>query len=154
MLKILGVIFLSFITLGASAVVGTGAYVYSGGIGVCEVDTPEVSFTVPFPMRLADIALSVARFAMPADELRRMREEVAPFQPMLEALLTGIADIPDGTTLVSVETPTETVHVGRHDGDFRVDVDTPDAVVHVRIPASSIKRLGRSLGRFLSDSSL
>ena len=151
MLKILGVIFLAFITLGASAVVGTGAYVYSGGIAVCEVETPEVSLTVPIPMRLADIGLSVAHFAIPNEELRRIREEAAPFRPMVEALLTGIADIPDGTTIVSVETPTETVHVGRYGGDFKIDVDTTDAVVHVRVPASSIKRLGRSLGRFLSD---
>ena len=151
MFKIFAVIFLAFVTLGASAVVGTGAYIYSGGIAVCEVDTPEVSLTVPVPMRLADIGLSVARFAMPPEELRRVRKEAAPFRPMIEALLSGIADIPDGTTLVSVETPTETVHFGRHGSDMRIDVDTIDAEVHVTIPARSIRRLGRSLGRFLSD---
>ena len=70
---------------------------------------------------------------------------------MIEALLAGIADIPDGTTLVSVETRTETVHIGRNGGDIKIDVDASDAVVHIRVPASSIKRLGRNLGRFLSD---
>ena len=88
MFKVIAVIFLSFITLGASAVVGTGAYIYTGGIAVCEVDTPEVSLTVPVPMRLAEIGLSVTRFAMPAEELREVRKQAGPFRPMIEALLS------------------------------------------------------------------
>ena len=85
MLKIFALIFLALITLGGTAVVGGGIYIASGGIAVCEIDTPEVSFTLPVPMRLADLGLTIAMHAMPRHELEQLREEIGPFVPLIEA---------------------------------------------------------------------
>ena len=150
MIKIFAVVLLSALTLSATAVVGTGAYLYSGGIAVCEVDTPEVKLTIPVPMRLADIGLTVARFAMPREDLRQMRREVAPFVPLVEGVLRSIADIPEGT-LVAVSTAEETVFVGHRRGKMQIDVETADAVVHVRVPMRSLQRLARGVGRLLNE---
>ncbi len=149
MLKILGVTLLACITVSASAVVGTAAYVATGGMGMCRVETPDVSLTVPLPMRLAELGLTVARFAMPASELREIRREAGPFRPLVEGVLSAIADIPAGTTLVSVETEQATVLIRRQGRNLTIDVEAPDAIVHITVPVRSIRRLGRSVGRFL-----
>ncbi len=150
MFKILGLIFLAVITLGATAVVGGGVYIVSGGIAVCEVDTPEISLTVPVPMRLADIGLAIAMHAMPRHELEQLREEVDRFVPLIEAALEGVADVPDGTVLVRVKTAEEDVYIARERGKLVIDVDSPDATVHIKVPTRSIRSLSRSLGEFLS----
>ena len=149
MLKVIGVTFLACVTVSASAVVGTAAYVATGGMGMCKVETPDVSLTVPLPMRLAELGLTVARLAIPASELREIRREAAPFRPLVEGVLSAIADIPAGTTLVSVETDQETVLIGRQGRNLTIDVEAPDTIVHVTVPVRSIRRLGRAVGRFL-----
>jgi len=151
MIKLFAIVLTSLMTLSATAVVGTGAYLFSGGVAICEVDTPEVSLTIPVPMRLADVGLSVARFAIPHDELQDMRREVAPYVPLVEEILGAIGDIPEGAKLVSVETPSETVFIGRRDGKMQIDVEAEDAVVHVAVPMSSFRRLGRGIDRLLDE---
>ena len=150
MFKLLGIAFLAVIMLGASAVVGGGVYLASGGIAVCEVDTPEVSLTVPVPMRLAELGLAIATHAMPSEELERMRREVGPYAPMVEAALEALSEVPNGTVLVAVETMEETVYIGRERGKLVIDVEAPDATVHVRVPMRSIRALSDSLGEFLA----
>ena len=150
MLKIVAITVLSLVTLGASAVVGTGVYVATGGIATCHVDTPEVTLTIPVPMRLAEIGLTIARIAVPDRELRRMRRELEPYRPLVEGVIEGLTEIPEGT-LVFVETPSETVYVGRERGDLVIDVDAPDAIVRISIPMRSIRRLGRGVGKFLEE---
>ena len=150
MLKILGLCFLALITLSGTAFVGAGVYIASGGIAVCEIDTPEVSFTVPVPMRLADLGLAIAMHAMPRHELEQLREEVGQFVPLIETALEGIADVPDGTVLVSVKTGEEEVYIARERGKLVIDVQSPDATVHIKVPARSMRRLAHSLGEFLS----
>ena len=151
MIKLIAIVLTSLVTLSATAVVGTGAYLFSGGVAVCKVETPEVSLTIPVPMRLADVGLTIARFAIPHHELREMRRELAPFVPLLEGVLNGIADIPEGSELVSVETPTETVFIGVRDGKMQIDVEAEDAVVHVSVPMSSFRRLARGVDRLLGE---
>ena len=150
MLKILGLSFLAVITLSGTAFVGAGVYVVSGGIVVCEIDTPEVSFTLPVPMRLVDLGLAVATHSMPRHELEQLREEVGEFVPLIETALEGLTDVPDGTVLVSVKAAEEDVYIGRERGKLVIDVEAPDATVHIKIPARSMRSLSNSLGEFLS----
>ena len=128
MLKVIGVTFLACVTVSASAVVGTAAYVATGGIGICKVETPDVSLTVPLPMRLAELGLTVARYVGPNSELREIRREAGQFRPLVEGVLSAIADIPTGTTLVSVETGEETVLIGREGRNLTIDIEAPDAM--------------------------
>lgn len=149
MFKLLGLAFLAVIALSATALVGGGVYIASGGIAFAEVDTPEVKMTVPIPMRLADLGLAIASHSMPRHELEQMREEVADYAPMVEAALQEIAQVPDGTVLVTVKTSDEDVYIARERGKLVIDVDSPDATVHLKVPMRSIEHLAESLGDFL-----
>ena len=101
-------------------------------------------------MRLADLGLAIAMHAMPRHELEQLREEVGQFVPLIETALEGIADVPDGTVLVSVKTAEEEVSIARERGKLVIDVQSPDATVHINVPARSMRRLAHSLGEFLS----
>ena len=108
---------------------------------VCDVETPEVNLTIPVPTRLADMALLVARVALPDEDREEIRREIGPFLPFIDELFGGLADIDNGTTLVSVETGQETVLIEKRLGKFLIDVDAEDAKIRVSIPARSLRRL-------------
>ena len=78
-----------------------------------------------------------------------MRQEVEPWLPMVETITSALADLPNGTVLVSVATSEETVRVEKRSGALTVDVDTEDTDVHVSLPARSAKRIGRQLGMLM-----
>ena len=77
MLKLLGGLTLAAILTSGAALAAVAGWMVSGGVAVCDVDTPEVSLKIPVPTRLADVGLMVARFAVPAEELREIRREAA-----------------------------------------------------------------------------
>ena len=62
-------------------------YVVSGGIASVSVDTSETDFSIPVPMRLFDLGLSVAEMTVPASELRaaqaELHRELGEFLPVL-----------------------------------------------------------------------
>ena len=141
MIKLIGVSFLIGSSVFFTSIVGAGAYLVTGGIMVCDVETPEVNLTIPVPTRLADMAFLVARVALPDEDREEIRREIGPFLPFIDELFGGLADIDNGTTLVSVETGQETVLIEKRLGKFLIDVDAEDAKVRVSIPARSLRRL-------------
>ena len=141
MIKLIGVSFLIGSSVFFTSIVGAGAYLVTGGIMVCDVETPEVNLTIPVPTRLADMAFLVARVALPDEDREEIRREIGPFLPFIDELFGGLADIDNGTTLVSVETGQETVLIEKRRGKFLIDVDAEDAKVRVSIPARSLRRL-------------
>ena len=149
MIRLIGLTLLVAIAMSAATVVGAVAFLVSGGVAVCQVKTPEVDLTIPVPTRLADAGLLLARVAMPEEELAEVRREIEPYAPMIEASMRELADVPNGTVLVSVDSPEETVRVERRGGRLRVAVDAPDTVVRVSLPVRSVKRLARQLTAFL-----
>jgi hypothetical protein len=145
MIKLFGLTLLVGLTSSVQTVVAGVVFLTIGGVGVCRVETPDVKLFIPIPMQLADAGLMVARATMPNQAREEMRREVAPLLPMIETMTAQLADIPNGSVLVSVETGDETVRVQKRLGRFTVDVDAEDADVHVSIPARSVNRIAHQL---------
>jgi 2-methylaconitate cis-trans-isomerase PrpF len=149
MFKLFGLTLLIGLTSSVTTVVSGAVFLAWGGVAVCRVEAPDVDLFIPIPTQLADVGLMVARVAMPEQERERMRQEVEPWLPMIETITAEIADLPNGTVLVSVATNEETVRVQKRSGRLTVDVDTEDTDVHVSLPARSAKRIGRQLGMLM-----
>ena len=149
MFKLFGLTLLVGLTTSVQTVVAGAVFLAMGGVAVCRVETPDVNLFIPMPTQLADAGLIVARIAMPEQERERLRLEAGPWMPMVETITDALADLPNGTVLVSVETAQETVRVEKRLGRLTVNVDTEDADVHVSLPARSAKRIGRQLGMLI-----
>jgi hypothetical protein len=144
-IKLFGLFALVSVSMSAATTVGAAAFLATGGVAMCRIDTPDVDLTLPIPTRLADLGLVAARIAMPDQERARLHREIDDFMPMIEAVADELEALPNGTVLVSVETPDETVRIERRRGRFHVDVVAPDATVHVSVPARSMTRLVRQI---------
>jgi hypothetical protein len=149
MFKLFGVTLLIGLSTSVQTVVAGAVFLAMGGVAVCRVEAPDVNLFIPVPTQLIDAGLLVARVAMPDQERDRMRQEVEPWMPMVETITDALADLPNGTVLVSVETTEETVRVEKRLGRLTVAVDTEDTDVHVSLPARSAKRIGRQLGMLM-----
>jgi hypothetical protein len=149
MFKLFGVTLLIGLSTSVQTVVAGAVFLAMGGVAVCRVESPDVNLFIPVPTQLIDAGLLVARVAMPDQERDRMSQEVEPWMPMVETITDALADLPNGTVLVSVETSEETVRVEKRLGRLTVAVDTEDTDVHVSLPARSAKRIGRQLGMLM-----
>jgi hypothetical protein len=149
MFKLFGLTLLIGLTTSVQTVVAGAVFLGLGGVAVCRVESPEVNLFLPVPTQLADAGLLVARAAMPEQEREEVRRELAPWLPLIETIIGELADLPNGTVLVSVETAEETVSVRKSLGRFTVDVDSEDTDVHVSLPARSAKRIARQLGMLI-----
>ncbi|MGD2115862.1 MAG: hypothetical protein PVG07_12455, partial [Acidobacteriota bacterium] len=94
---------------------GTGvalaATVMATGVVTVRVDEggPDgTNLYLPVPAILIDLGFGVAEVAVPRDELARMRDEVAPYAPMLRTVADELERCPDAV-LVDVVTNTESV---------------------------------------------
>jgi len=151
-LRVLAIVVLAALLTSGTVVLAGSVYLVSGGVAYCDVDTPDVRLSIPVPTRLADIALRVARFSIPDQQLEEMRREAGPYRPLVETVLSALSEVPDGTRLVSVDTVDAKVSIGREDGRMIIDVDADDARVHVSFPARAFARLGRGVGSLLGPS--
>jgi hypothetical protein len=149
MIKLAALTLFAGLSMSVATMVSGGVFLATGGVAVCRVATEEVDLTIPIPTHLIDAALITARLAMPDQELDSVRQEIEPWSPMIDAAARELADLPDGTVLVSVETAEETVRVERRGGRLRVDVSADDADVHVSLPARSVERIARQVTTFL-----
>jgi hypothetical protein len=149
MFKLFGLTLLVGLTTSVQTVVAGAVFLAMGGVAVCRVETPELNLFIPMPTQLADAGLIVARMAMPEQEREHLRREAGAWMPMVETITDALADLPNGTVLVSVETAQESVRVSKRLGRLTVDVDSEDADVHVSLPARSAKRIGRQLGMLM-----
>jgi|SRR5687768_17164995 hypothetical protein len=149
MIKLAALTLFAGLSMSVATMVSAGVFLATGGVAVCQVATEEVDLTIPIPTHLIDAALVTARFALPRQELDSVRREIEPWGPMIEAAGRELADLPEGTVLVTVETAAETVRIERRGGRLRIDVDAADAEVHVSLPARSIQRIARQVSTFL-----
>lgn len=74
------------------ATVGLVGYVATGGIATVSVDTNEADFSIPVPMRLLDLGLSVAGIIVPASDLRATQAELHETLHQYRPVLEDIAD--------------------------------------------------------------
>lgn len=119
----------------------TAAYLYSGGIAAVDVETEEVDLFVPVPLRLADVALGVARWAAPDLELSASeRAQLDEYGPLIEEIVNAVGSLPEGE-LVRVEDGDQLVRVEQRSGYLRVLVDGPEARVRVSVPQRGAKRV-------------
>jgi hypothetical protein len=144
-IKLLGLFALVSVAMSAATTVGAAALLATGGVAVCRIDTPDVDLLLPVPTRLADAGLVAARWAMPDEERAELHREIGAYLPMIEAVVDELAALPNGTVLVAVESPEETVRIERRGGRLHVDVRAPDASVHVSLPGRSLQRLVRQI---------
>ncbi len=121
-------------------------YVVSGGIASVSVDTSETDFSIPVPMRLFDLGLSVAEMTVPARELRaaqaELHQELGQYLPVLVEIADQLHHFPDGE-LLRVVTDNELLVVRHTGGKFHVEIVAPDAYVKVAVPGRAMSRLAR-----------
>lgn len=140
LLKVILVTGLAAIGLCGFGVVAVAGYLFSGGVAAVEVDTPEVDLNIPVPLRLFDLGLGVAGFAAPDDELRQVRSELEPWQPLLYDLADEIHRLPEGE-IVRVKTDSELVLITHEKGRIGIEVDSEDAHIKVSAPRHAIGRI-------------
>lgn len=146
LIKLMAVSFLAFLSVMSFGTVAAAGYVVSGGIANVAVDTPDADFSIPVPMRVIDLGLGVAEFAIPDSELREVQadlnRELADYQPVLEEIAGQLRDFPEGQ-LVRVRTGSEEVTVEHTRGKFRVHVIGPDTDIRIAIPRRAMSRLAQ-----------
>ena len=145
-LKVFAIAALACIAVFCMATVGLVGYVATGGIATVSVDTNAADFSIPVPMRLFDLGLSVAGIIVPASALRaaqaEFHETLHEYRPVLEDIADQLYDFPEGE-LVRVVTDNERVVVRHTDGKFRVEVLAPDTHIKVAVPRRAMSRLVR-----------
>lgn len=100
--------------------------------------TPDgVNLWIPVPAILVDATLFAVPRLMPEDGLAEARAEIAPMLPALQQIADEIDRLPNAV-FVAVDSPTETVRVGKSWGKLYVDVRSEDADVYVEAPARLI----------------
>lgn len=130
---------------------GTGialaATVMTSGVVTVRVDQAEadgVDLYLPVPAALIDLGLGIARIAIPAEEIARVRADVAPYQPMLRTLAEELESCPDAV-LVDMVSDHESVQVTKKNRTFLVEIDAEDAHVRVAFPDRTIAKVARFL---------
>jgi hypothetical protein len=145
-LKVCAIAVLSCLFVFCVASVGLVGYVATGGMATVSVDTDDTDFSIPVPMRILDLGLSVAGVAVPASEIRaaqgELHEALHQYRPVLEEMADQLDELPDGE-LVRVVTDDERVVVGHTGGKFRVEVLAPDTHVTVTVPRRAMSRVIR-----------
>lgn len=151
MLKILGFGALAVVAIPVTVGVTTLAYLFTGGLAMVSVETPEVDLTFPLPVRLVDIGLDVASLAMPASERHALAEELpTDLRLDLAELARELRRSADGV-LVDVETATESVKVRKAGDSLRIEVDAPDARVRVALPTRGLERVAEGVDDLLAS---
>lgn len=124
-------------TLAGAAFISAGT-VY---VSVHQKNADGINLSLPVPVNLAHIALSL----IPDEELADVRAELDPWMPVINIVMSELADCPDGV-LVQVEDGDETVSIVKRGRKLVIDIDTRDESVHVSIPIRGVARLIDRLG--------
>lgn len=138
--------------LGALGIgtIGIVGYLFTGGVASVQVETADTDLYIPVPLRLADLALSVASVAAPAEELAMARQEASEYTPLLRELAEEISRLPEGE-LLRVRSDDQNVVIAQRRGHFNVQVDSPDTHVRVTVPRRAAGRLLDKSVRLLDD---
>jgi hypothetical protein len=135
-----GVVVLGWVVLIA------GVYFYGGVATVSVVDRTEgVNLHLPIPMALIQAAAATSHVFYLDDLIDDIEIETGgrfkEWGPTALAVVQELGDVPNGTTLVSVQDGDQHVRVAKEHGKFRVEVDSPDVTVRVSVPVRSVERL-------------
>ncbi len=107
---------------------------FQGGIATVYVQTSELTLFIPVPVAAAELALQF----VPEEEMRQVREDLAPHKELVLAALQELSNCPDAV-FVKVRSRDENVTVEKKGSDLIVDVDSPgEAKVYVVIPLRSV----------------
>ncbi len=91
---------------------------------------------LPVPLALIEATL----WLTPEDATRFQVSELAEYQALLAAAVEDLATV-DEATLVSVETPSETVLITKEGADLALSVSTPNETVRVRVPLAVVAEI-------------
>lgn len=122
----IGVGFLGTVLVGG-AVVSSEGFIHVK-VHEKQANGTHVSLIVP-----AMIMPVTMRF-VPRRYLKDASGNVQQYMPVIDAAMSGLADCPDGTTLVEVIDSDTHVTVTKAGGSLIVDADDPDETVHVAVP--------------------
>jgi hypothetical protein len=142
--KVLLAAFVAATTVFSVGAVATTGYVLTGGFARVEVDSSEGSFSIPVPLRLADVGLAIASRALPAEALDDLHAEIGPMLPVLERVADELGRFPEGE-IVRVRDGASHVLIAQRGGRFIVDVESGDGDVHVSLPRKAASRFVRKL---------
>lgn len=129
-----------------------GIYLFGGVATVSVVEHEEgINLHLPIPMALVHAAAATTHVVFLDDILDEIEVDTGghleEWGPTALAIVEMLGDVPNGTTLVSVEDGDERVRVAKERGKFRVEVDSPDVTVRVAVPVRSVERLVREIVR-------
>ena len=142
-----GTVALIALTVGA-----TFAAVYGGGSVAVSVEHDDASrIDVAIPAGVANVALA-ATSAIPAGRWAAgeipadARRELERYLPHAQEAIDLLAAQPD-FTLVEVDSPDTKVLVRKEGRELRILVDDDGTRIDVAIPLSTVRRVGKRLGR-------
>ncbi|MGK2857057.1 MAG: hypothetical protein ACSLFQ_07615 [Thermoanaerobaculia bacterium] len=90
------------------------------------------------PGVLVNFCLSFLPVAMPEEERLRLHEELARYEPLLEAVVDELEQAPD-MVFVEVEDGDDHVTISKRDGHLVIDVETDEEDVRVEVPVASVR---------------
>jgi hypothetical protein len=142
----LGVVVLGWVVLIA------GIYLYGGVATVSVVEHHEgVRLHLPIPMALIHAAAATSHVFFLDELIDEIEIETGgrfgEWAPAVLEIVEALGDVPNGTTLVSVDDGRERVRVAKERGKFRIEVDAEDVSVRVSVPVRSVERLVAELVR-------
>lgn len=124
---------LAKLAIGAGAVmlVGTTYLVQDGfvHVGIDEFQPDGTHLHLIVPAVLAPIAAEV----IPERHLHEVREQAAPYLPMVRAAIQELSKLPD-STLVEVKDAHDHVLITKAGGGLKIEVESPEEHVNVWVP--------------------
>ena len=139
--KILVLIAIVFsLVVGSAALAVQVAVVRDGVISVHVVEKHPGGSRIHLfvPASMIRVGAGAVSIAMPEYERERLRDELEPWRPAIEAALRNLGEI-DDVTFVQVETGDEIVEIRKKGEAIVIDAVTHDADVHVSVPLASVQ---------------
>lgn len=136
---------IAVVVIGWTALIA-GIFLIGGVATVSVAERSEgLDFSVPIPMALVTVAAAATDVLLTDEiideidvEVRGHLSEVAPL--ILEAV-DALDDVPDGTTLVSVNDGDEHVEITKSGGKLRIRVESPDLSLKIAVPTRAVKQI-------------
>jgi hypothetical protein len=122
--------------VGMLGLAGSAAgLVWHTGIAYVQVQKPseDLNLRLPIPMVLVNAGLALA----PSEQLREVREQLAPWREFLEAACDSLEECPEAT-FVEVQSRHESVLVAKRGSYLVVDIDNRDEKVYLQIPIHAL----------------
>ncbi len=131
----------SFLVLFVGSGLMLAATVAVTGVARVQIEDRAEGFSldIPVPALLIEGGALVASFALPDDELARLRVELGDVEPIVSSMLDELVAL-DDVVLVEVNDGSDWVRVEKRGGALVIDVEEPDTSVHLSVPLGSVRR--------------